>query len=430
MRRGDPLANDGGSPVMSTARQRLPRLGVDLALLLVLAAMAALLISGGYTLELGGWQISSHRLDPLLRLLLILAILRLWLAVGWKNLLLVGISTGLALLAGEFMVRLLNPPLAQPNMVQIHRPSAQLDWELVPEASGVGVLGETIRINQAGFRDRPHPLEKPEGAWRIAVMGDSFTFAMGVDLEQSFHQVLAANLAESYPSTEILAFGVAGYQLWQHLALLRHRVLDYQPDVVVLALFLDDIERPRSPVGQAGWAPHNPFVELLPPLENPSRLWTLLGNINRLLEVRYRYQRGADHLKGIEARRTAVDEFYQQVQFGKLPPQNYQDFADTLASFVSEVRSSGARCLLAYIPDASQLHQPRRQDINARIDALARELEVGFVDFTPSFESVEDPAALYLFPLDAHTSATGHRLMAQTLEAALEAGNLLSPTAP
>ena len=399
--------------------------GLDLALLLVVAAIAALLLTGGYAVELGELRLSSHRLGPLLWWLLPLTLLRLWLALGWRDFLLLLVSSLVALGLAEAAVRWLDPPLAKPNMVQIHRPSAEFDWELIPGSGGVGVLGETIRINTAGFRDQEHRLDKPTDTYRIAVIGDSFTFGMGVDLAETYHRVLARQLEEAHPAVEVLGFGVAGYQLWQHLALLRRRVLDYSPDVVVLALFLDDIEKPRPPYHDPDWQPHNPFASLLPALEHPSRLWTLLGNLHRLLEVRYRYRRGADYLRGIEARKHAVDDFYRQVQTGTLPPVAYRDFARGLGEFAALARGAGTRPLLAYIPDASQLHEPTRQHINRLIAGVAADLAVGFVDFTPVFEAVADPGKLYLFPLDAHTSAAGHRLMAEALARALETGGLL-----
>jgi len=413
------------SSVTSHPVERPLRWSLNLALLLVLGAVVALLASGGYVLDLGFWRITSHRLGPLLRLLLPLLLLRLWLAVGWRNLLLLLASSALGLGLAELAVRALAPPLAEPNMVQIHRPSAEFDWELVPGSGGVGVLGETIRINAAGFRDVDRPLAKPPGTFRIAVIGDSFTFGMGVELSETFHQALAARLAAEYPQVEVLGFGVAGYQLWQHLELLRRRVLDYDPDVVVLALFLDDIEKTRAPHGDPAWQPHNPFAELLPAVQSPSRLWTLLGNLYRLLEVRYRYRRGVDYLQGIEERKRSVDGFYRQVQAGTLPAPVYRDYARTLGEFVAAVRGHGARCLLAYIPDASQLHEPERQHINAFIGQLAAEFRVNLVDFTPLFEAVDDPRNLYLFPLDAHTSTAGHALMARALARALETAGLL-----
>jgi len=44
----------------------------------------------------------------------------------------------------------------------------------------------TIRINQDGFRDLDYPLKKSNNIYRIAVIGDSFTFGQGVELNQTY----------------------------------------------------------------------------------------------------------------------------------------------------------------------------------------------------------------------------------------------------
>ena len=83
----------------------------------------------------------------------------------------------------EGILRIWDPPLAQPSLVQIHRPSNVDDWELIPRAFGVGEEGEVIQINSAGMRDREYSVEKPAASKRIAALGDSFTFGMAVELE-------------------------------------------------------------------------------------------------------------------------------------------------------------------------------------------------------------------------------------------------------
>jgi lysophospholipase L1-like esterase len=44
-----------------------------------------------------------------------------------------------------------------------------------------------------------------------------------------------------------------------------------------------------------------------------------------------------------------------------------------------------------------------------------KDIGVPFVDVIKRFEQEEDPRTLYLFPLDAHTSPKGHRLIADSI---------------
>ena len=99
--------------------------------------------------------------------------------------------------------------------------------------------GSYARINSDGLRDREHAKAKPADTVRIAVLGDSFTEAMHVPMEQTFWWLLEQRLKEchAFPgkTVEVIDFGVSGYGTAQELMTLRQKVWDYSPDLVVLA---------------------------------------------------------------------------------------------------------------------------------------------------------------------------------------------------
>ena len=68
------------------------------------------------------------------------------------------------------------------------RPSESRDilFELRPD---LDTYFKTARVvtNSAGLRDRHYDLEKPEGSYRIVVLGDSYTMAAGSDIEGAYH---------------------------------------------------------------------------------------------------------------------------------------------------------------------------------------------------------------------------------------------------
>jgi len=96
-----------------------------------------------------------------------------------------------------------------------------------------------VVINSDGLRDREHAKAKPAGTVRIAVLGDSFTEAMHVPMEQIYWSVLERKLQDckafSGKRVEVINFGVSGYGTAQELITLRRRVWDYSPDIVMLA---------------------------------------------------------------------------------------------------------------------------------------------------------------------------------------------------
>jgi hypothetical protein len=96
-----------------------------------------------------------------------------------------------------------------------------------------------VRINSDGLRDREHTKAKPGDTVRIAVLGDSFSEAMHVPMEQAFWSLLERQLQECnvFPGkhVEVINFGVSGYGTAQELMTLRQKVWDYSPDIVMLA---------------------------------------------------------------------------------------------------------------------------------------------------------------------------------------------------
>jgi hypothetical protein len=96
-----------------------------------------------------------------------------------------------------------------------------------------------VRINSEGLRDREHLKAKPGDTVRVAVLGDSFSEAMHVPMEQTFWSLLERRLQDcnAFPGkkVEVINFGVSGYGTAQELMTLRQKVWDYSPDLIVLA---------------------------------------------------------------------------------------------------------------------------------------------------------------------------------------------------
>jgi lysophospholipase L1-like esterase len=97
-----------------------------------------------------------------------------------------------------------------------------------------------VRTNSQGLRDREHAKAKPANTFRIAVLGDSYTEAQQVPMEDAFWAVLERDLKGcaglAGRDVEVINFGVSGYGTAQELITLRRRVWDYSPDLVILAL--------------------------------------------------------------------------------------------------------------------------------------------------------------------------------------------------
>ncbi|HWQ18497.1 MAG TPA: SGNH/GDSL hydrolase family protein, partial [Methanotrichaceae archaeon] len=116
-----------------------------------------------------------------------------------------------------------------------------------------------VKMNSEGFRDQERTIEKSPGAFRIAVIGDSFVESLQVNYEDLFTHLLESKLNSSidrYSRVEVMNFGVMGYGTGQELLNFREHVAKYSPDMVVLLFY-----------------PENDVYDNRVPYESPSPLY-------------------------------------------------------------------------------------------------------------------------------------------------------------
>ncbi len=409
------------------------RILIDVCLVLCLLAIVLITLSGGYRGEVLGLSISASSPFGAIRLILLLLLLRAAVALKGAELTLMLVSLLVALVLAELALRFWDAPITRHQLVQIHRASSVSGWELIPGASGVGNTGALYRINSVGCRDREYSVNKTPGTLRMVVLGDSFTFGMGVDLEHSYAKQLERLLQERGDRVEVINCGVIGHNMWQHRATLESRAWGYGPDLVVLGLYQDDLQAsvPPAETREPGYAGHNPFAKTgASHWRHKSRLYNTLRNLEDLLKYHFRSHFGADHVRSIDERRMAIESgnangLYYRIMSGQLAPGRYAQFQPALGEFAASVQKRGARLLVVLIPDAVQLNEPRLQESNRVIAAAATAIGVPFVDLTGLLERQPHPEDLYLFPDDAHNNPRGLGVIAAGIAESLKRHGLL-----
>lgn len=115
----------------------------------------------------------------------------------------------------------------------------QLGWTVGPSRHGADGLylssAEGLRAPRQGA-----VLAGPKNKPRVALVGDSYTFAERVSFENSWGHVLETS---SGLNAEILNFGVGGYGVDQAYLRFKKDVLAWKPDVVILAFPMHDLHR-------------------------------------------------------------------------------------------------------------------------------------------------------------------------------------------
>ena len=121
-------------------------------------------------------------------------------------------------------------------------------FELKPEIRRT-LFGQPFETNAYGMHDDPVAPEKPEGTFRIAVLGASMDMGWGVRYQDTYINRLedwlnadaAGRGSAGRGGYEVLNFAVAAYSPLQRLETLRRKVLAFQPDLVIYSATTLDV---------------------------------------------------------------------------------------------------------------------------------------------------------------------------------------------
>lgn len=161
-----------------------------------------------------------------------------------QNIALLGAVCTVLLLLGEVALRMLlpRPDDALPgatNLGTLQRESTipGLFWEGNPN-----FRSPEYTLNAFGFRDTAFQRRKPRGRIRIALLGDSITFGLGVHQPDSIYAARLEKMLQADGAIDVYNFGVPGYNTWQEFVQLQRVVMPYQPDYLLLGFFFNDAD--------------------------------------------------------------------------------------------------------------------------------------------------------------------------------------------
>jgi len=186
------------------------------------------------------------------------------------------LAFNLAMLLGLLVLIELGLRLAGVRYPAFYRPDRVRGYTLRPGASGWWTREGKgkVTINRDGLRDVDHDLQPAPGVLRVAVLGDSFSEALQVNLEATWWKQLEAllnatpdcALRRGYPGgVEIVNFGVGGYGTGLELLTWRQQAHAYAPRKVLLAMYLgndiqDNTPQPRGDLPVFRFGPDGALV--------------------------------------------------------------------------------------------------------------------------------------------------------------------------
>jgi lysophospholipase L1-like esterase len=316
--------------------------------------------------------------------------------------------TVVSLIAAELFLRFVRPVdfrappatdfLAENDRI-LYRASTTpgLLYEMKPSQPRMVIGGSWVETNAEGMRDHPPLAADTPQLRRLAVIGDSFVFGLGLAQDDAFSEVLERDLERTGGGRryDVLNFGVPGYSSHEEARVLEHKVLPWDPEVVVVGYCLNDPEtEPLQPLhvhfSPVAWWQHFHLLRL-------AALFSVTLETNRL--------GGGDYIRALHA------------PAGEKWPSVEAAFAQMHAAAAPR----GVPLLLVIFPllDAPTWGEYPYRDLHAQVAAAARAQGLKVLDLLPVYETVE-PTLLWVFPEDHHPSKLGNRLAADAIRQRLE----------
>jgi hypothetical protein len=111
-----------------------------------------------------------------------------------------------------------------------------------PKSPQGTTYGKRVTRNSHGLRSRESIIPKPKETFRILVLGDSFTWGVGLDSEETIPFVMEANLQRKNPNIEVVNAAIPADNTVRQLERFKDLIgLGYEPSLVLLVYNINDI---------------------------------------------------------------------------------------------------------------------------------------------------------------------------------------------
>jgi len=300
------------------------------------------------------------------------------------------VSFGVALAAGEAMLRVKNSSMKTYDIemwryakeLKVKSDDPHLDFDHVKSASAT-LQSVSIRLNDWGLRNGPVEPVAPGGR-RILFLGGSIALGWGVPEENTVEARLERRLREAGQRAQVLNGGVGNYNADRYVSRFFKELTGLNPTDIVVHYFLRDAE------------------DLEP------------GNGNLLLrhsEVAVTMWIAYHRLFDRAGEQSLVDH-YRAVYAPDAP--GFVTMQARLKELAEYAKARNIRLYLAMTPDVHNLVDYKFDFVHNTMRTIAEADGYRYVDLLPAMRG-RPPEELFAMPGDPHPNALGHQLMADAL---------------
>jgi hypothetical protein len=297
---------------------------------------------------------------------------------------------------GELALRLMGRPngWVRFNDANVSRvlPGDFLQFELLPGIHRT-LFGRDFVTNSHGMHSAEVAIEKPEGTFRIAVLGASMDMGWGVTYQETYcHQLqewlnvhAARRGLASGRRFEVLNFAVAAYSPLQRLETLRRKAMAFKPDLVIYSATMLDLR----------------LMEI-----------HLCDAFRTGADLTYDFLRSMLDRAGIDSQELRVDSegklVYKDQIKAKLRSHYWELYDATLGELAAECRAASIPVVVVIIPRVGKADAPStRAEPVSRLKAIAGHHALPVIDLSDTYDRF-DPASIEIAAWDDHPNALGH----------------------
>jgi D-alanyl-lipoteichoic acid acyltransferase DltB (MBOAT superfamily) len=281
-----------------------------------------------------------------------------------------------------FMTNPVKAHKLQEDYAGVHFINSYLEREFVPGADYTAA-DVTSKINEWGMDDISYPLVKPEGTYRIAVLGASRARGWAVQREDRFTSLMRTELDQDakgpYAQYEVMNFASDGEVAAQRLMHYEQNVERFRPDMVIFVAGVRD----------TNFDHHARMVRRGIPMPYP-----FLDDINKKA--------------GVKASMTEAEIIH------RLEPYKLEYASKVYEVLGEKLRKDGVPAIWIYVPAVAD----DSRETGGQVDELQKAAQAaGFhtVNLATIFETLPDRDNYRISAWDSHPNAKGHRLLADAI---------------
>lgn len=305
-------------------------------------------------------------------------------------------------------------PFKRPAYETLFEDIYEVELSMMPNAINPYYMVGLEVLNRYGFRGKDVDMQKPQGVFRIIIIGDSCTYGASSKAEETYPFCLEQFLSQRFssPKFEVINGGIPGTNIYQNIMVLEKNLLRFNPDMVIV------------------WSSPNfskVIKEYRDKAENPPWYWSLRRSLHKLAL----YKQMLRWIKGKPKERASF-EVMEEMRKVAVLDENQDACLDDYRRDLIRLKNLSARygfeLVFTDYPSRSNVLEPPKLDgkYNSIPERMLHDfcLENGllFIDVSSALRPIADES---YYADSAHPSPIGNRAIAKVImESLIKSGKL------